>query len=149
MSVESVPSDTSGTPGSAPDATASSDAGESVPDGKSAELKKLARDANAYARALGHLVVSEAALARINIVRLLLLALAVPAIVFGILLGVDALLAAIALRIFSDWSIAVICVLAVNVALLAWTLLLLRRWWRSLSLPRSRAALARAFEALK
>jgi hypothetical protein len=117
--------------------------------GKAAELRQLARDIGAYARALGHLALSEAALARINLVRLLLLALAVPAIVFGILLGVDALLAALALQVFHAWSIAVVCVLIVNVALLALTLVLLRRWWRSLSLPRSRAALARALEGLK
>jgi hypothetical protein len=79
----------------------------------------------------------------------LLLALAVPAIVFGILLGVDALLAALALRVLGDWTFAVVCVLVVNVALLLLTFVLLRRWWRSLSLPRSRAALARALEGLK
>jgi|GEM_PF-3174854 len=116
---------------------------------KAAELQQLARDAAAYARALGHLALSEAAVARINLVRLLLLALAVPAIVFGILLGIDALLAALALRLFSDWTVAVVCVLVVNVVLLLLTLVLLRRWWRSLSLPRSRAALARAIEGLK
>ena len=113
------------------------------------ELSRLARDAGAYARALGHLALSEAALARINLVRLLLLALAVPAIVFGILLGVDALLAALALRLFGDWAFAVLGVLVVNAGLLALTLLLLRRWWRSLSLPRSRAALTRVLESLR
>ena len=116
---------------------------------KSAELRQLAHDAAAYARALGDLALSEAALARVNLVRLLLLALAVPAIVFGILLGFDALLAALALRLSSDWSIAIVCVLVVNATLLVLTLTLLRRWWRSLSLPRSRAALARALEGFK
>jgi hypothetical protein len=121
----------------------------SEPGGKTAELRQLAQDAAAYARALGHLALSEAALARVNLVRLLLLALAVPAIVFGILLGFDALLAALALQLFKGWSIAIVCVLVVNATLLVLTLTLLRRWWRSLSLPRSRAALARALEGLK
>lgn len=125
------------------------DAPSSEPAEPRAELRRLAQDAAGYARALGHLALSEAAVARINLVRLLLLALAVPAIVFGILLGVDALLAALAMRLFSDWTLAVVCVLVVNAALLALTLVLLRRWWRSLSLPRSRAALARALEGLK
>ena len=79
----------------------------------------------------------------------LLLALAVPAIAFGILLGVDALLAALALRLLGDWILAVVCVLLVNAGLLALTLVLLRGWWQSLSLPRSRAALARVIESLK
>lgn len=112
-------------------------------------MTRLARDAGAYARALGELALSEAALARVNFVRLLLLALALPAIVFGILLGVDALLAALLLRLVADWSIAVLGVVVVNVALLAATLLQLRRWWRSLSLPRSRAALSRVLESLR
>ncbi|MEP6939700.1 MAG: hypothetical protein ABI846_08045 [Rudaea sp.] len=113
------------------------------------ELTRLARDAGADARALGNLALSEAALARINLVRLLLLALAVPAIVFGILLGVDALLAALVLRLLKDWTFAVASVLIINAALLGVTLLLLRRWWHSLSLPRSRAALARVVESLR
>lgn len=113
------------------------------------ELTRLARDASAYVRALGHLALSEAALARVNFVRLLLLALALPAIVFGILLGVDALLAALLLRLLKDWTFAVFGVVVINAALLGVTLLLLRRWWRSLSLPRSRAALSRVLESLR
>jgi len=114
-----------------------------------ASLRQFASDVSAYARALGQLAFSEAALAKVNFTRLLLLALAVPAIVFGILLGVDALLAALALRLFGDITLAFASVLAVNTGLLVLTLLLLRRWWRSLSLPRSRAALAKAVEAFK
>ena len=145
MQVDSTEPETA-TPGVAAD-TGNEPAPESGE--KSAELRQLAHDAAAYARALGQLALSEAALARVNLVRLLLLALAVPAIVFGILLGFDALLAALALRLSSDWSIAIVSVLVVNATLLVLTLTLLRRWWRSLSLPRSRAALARALEGLK
>ena len=136
----------------APPAPAVDDSGEApaaAPGSRTAEISQLAHDAAAYARALGHLALSEAALARVNFVRLLLLALAVPAIVFGILLGVDALLVALALRLINDWILAVISALAINIALLAVTLILLRRWWHTLSLPRSRAAIARALETLK
>lgn len=132
-------------------ASADTAQGEPAPEGtgNGAELRQLAHDVAAYARALGYLVLSEAALAKVNLVRLLLLALAVPAIAFGILLGVDALLAALALRLLGDWILAVVCVLLVNAGLLALTLVLLRGWWQSLSLPRSRAALARVIESLK
>jgi len=140
-------------PGSGTPNAAGEPAAEAPPSGAAAtqdiELSRLARDAGAYARALGHLALSEAALARVNFVRLLLLALALPAIVFGILLGVDALLAALLLRALKDWTLAVFGVVVINAALLAMTLLLLRRWWRSLSLPRSRAALSRVLESLR
>jgi len=139
-------------PGNGPPPAAGESAAEAQPCGASTqdiELSRLARDAGAYARALGNLALSEAALARVNLVRLLLLALALPAIVFGILLGVDALLAALLLRVLRDWTFAVIGVLVINAALLGVTLLLLRRWWRSLSLPRSRAALSRVLESLR
>ena len=108
-----------------------------------ASLGELARDTSSYAHALARLVACEAELAKINLPRLLVVALLAPAVAVGTLLALDALLAALLMRWLSDWTWAIASVAALNVALLATALWLLRSWWRSLSLPRSRAALAR------
>jgi len=114
-----------------------------------ASFATLARDTAEYARAWGSLVVSEAALAKVNFVRLLVLVLIVPALAFGVLLGIDALLAALAFHWLQDWSLAVTGVVLVNLGLLLAVFALLRQWWRSLSLPRSRAELSRFMQGLR
>jgi hypothetical protein len=103
----------------------------------------LAHDALAYARAWGNLVISEAAVARVNIVHLLIGALLVPVLAFGLVLAVDVLLAALVFEFARDWLIAAIAVGVANVAGLVALGWLLRNWWRSLSLPHSRHALRR------
>ncbi|HET7779838.1 MAG TPA: hypothetical protein VFL07_14915 [Rudaea sp.] len=104
-------------------------------------LADLARNTTHYVRAWGVLVAGEAALARINLGRLLLLALFIPAIAIGIVLGLDGVLAGLLYRLVSDWALALGAVVLVNAGLLVGVLVLLRRWWRTLSLPRSREAL--------
>ncbi len=114
-----------------------------------ASLAALAKDTAEYARAWASLAVSEVALAKVNLVRLLVLALIVPALALGLLLGIDALLAALAFRWLQDWSLAVTGVVLVNLGLLLGVFALLRQWWRSLSLPRSRAELSRFMQGLR
>ncbi|HET7778567.1 MAG TPA: hypothetical protein VFL07_08445, partial [Rudaea sp.] len=58
-----------------------------------ASLVDLARNSTRFVRAWGSLVASEAALARVNLGRLLLLALFIPAIAIGLVLGLDGVLA--------------------------------------------------------
>ncbi len=104
-------------------------------------LVDLVRNSTRFVRAWGSLVASEAALARVNLGRLLLLALFIPAIAIGIVLGLDGVLAGLLYRLVSDWALALGGVVLINVGLLTGVLVLLRRWWRTLSLPRSREAL--------
>jgi hypothetical protein len=112
----------------------------------SASLSEIVRDSAEYARALGQLVASEAALAKVSLARIFVVALLVPAIAIGVVLGLDALLVALLFRWTSNWSIAIAIVAAANIALLLLALWLLRSWWHTLSLPRSRAALASLWE---
>jgi hypothetical protein len=101
----------------------------------------LSARALAYARALKELVASEAALAKINLARLLIGALFLPALALGLVVAVDALLAAWLYALGGHWlpaiAVVVLCDLAALLALF-WEV---RKWWRSLSLPRSRAAI--------
>ena len=132
--IEAAPEPTEASPSSAPE---------------DVSLADLARNTAEYARAWGSLAASEAALAKVNFIRLAVCALLVPALALGILLGFDALLVALAFRWLQDWSLAVTCVLLLNIAALLGLFALLRRWWRTLSLPRTRAALSRFMEGLR
>lgn|SRR5512144_821844 len=106
-------------------------------------LADLARNTARYTRAWGDLVLGEAGLARINLGRMLLVTLFIPAIAVGIVLGLDGVLGSLLYRLLPDWTVAIGGVAVVNLALLFGALRLLRRWWRTLSLPRSREALTR------
>jgi hypothetical protein len=108
----------------------------------SASLANLVRDTGEYARTLGVLVAREAELARINLTRLLVVGLLVPAIAGSAVLALEALVVTVLARWFGSWIIATGLIAAANLALLATALWMLRDWWRSLSLPRSRAAVA-------
>jgi hypothetical protein len=112
----------------------------------SASVRELARDSAEYARALGQLVASEANLAKVNLTRILIVALLVPAIAIGAILSLDAVVAALLFSWLQGWSLAIGAVAFANLVLLACALWLLREWWRTLSLPRSRAALAALWE---
>lgn len=111
--------------------------------GLAESLSGLAQDSGEYARTLARLAVAEANLAATNLRRLLIVALVVPAIAVGAVAATDAMLAAWLARHFGGWTPALAVVAAANLALLAVALRLLASWWRSLGLPRSRAALAR------
>jgi uncharacterized membrane protein YqjE len=113
-----------------------------------ASVIELARQTATYVRAWVGLVASEAALAKVNLIRILLVALVVPALALGVLLCIDALLVA-ALHVWLEWPSAIGLTVLFNIGLLVGVFLLLRRWWRSLFLPRSRAALSRFLEGLQ
>lgn len=105
-------------------------------------VSKLLHDSTEYARALGQLVASEAELAKVNLTRILIVALLVPAIAAGAVLAVNAWFAAVLASWLKSWPLAIGAVALIDVGALAGALWLLRGWWRTLSLPRSRAALS-------
>jgi len=111
-----------------------------------ATLGDVVRDSAEYARALGQLVASEAELAKVNLVRILIVALLLPAISAGAILSIDAFFAALLFRWMQEWSLAIGTVALANLVLLAGLFWALRSWWRTLSLPRSRAAFAGLWE---
>jgi len=115
-------------------------------DSTASVVGKLLHDSTEYARALGQLVASETELAKVNLVRILLVALLVPAISVGAVVALNAWLAALLAGWTSSWPIGIGAVALVNVAALALAVWLLRGWWRTLSLPRSRAALSGLWE---
>jgi hypothetical protein len=104
---------------------------------------ELGRHAVSFARAWLDLVAGEAALAKANLLRLLLGALIIPALAFGIIGAVDALLAAGLFALARSWMLAIGTIAVLNIALLIGLLRMLRGWWRTLSLPQSRDALTR------
>jgi hypothetical protein len=111
--------------------------------GSEPSLVDLARNSTRFAQAWGDLVAGEAALARVNLGRMLLVALFIPALAVGVVAGLDGVLAGMLHHVIADWTVAIGGVAAINLALLFVVLYVLRRWWRTLSLPRSREALTR------
>jgi hypothetical protein len=109
----------------------------------SASLENLARDTGEYVRAWSALLGSETRLARISLVRLALAALVIPALALGICIALDALLVTALNHWLHEWSSCIAIVLAIDLVALGALLLAMRRWWRNLSLPRSREALTR------
>ena len=101
----------------------------------------LARDTGAFAKAWLSLITSEAALARVNLVRIVLVALLIPAIAIGIVAGVNGIVVTLLFALIASWPLAFLGSAILNVAILGWMLWMLRNWWRTLSLPRSRKAL--------
>ena len=104
-------------------------------------LGDLARDTGAFAKTWFRLITSEAALARVNLVRIVLVALLVPAIAIGIVAGVNGIVVTLLYALIASWPLAFLGAALLNVAILVWMLWMLRNWWRTLSLPRSRKAL--------
>jgi hypothetical protein len=110
-------------------------------------LANLTRDAVRYARTWSKLAASEAALAKINLARMLLGAVLFCALVPSAFIVFDALLVAMAFDLLHDWVLAIGAVALLDLGLLLTLLWLLRSWWRTLSLPRSRAALTDLWRA--
>jgi len=106
-----------------------------------ASLGDLARDTGAFAKAWFSLIASEAALAKVNLVRIILVALLVPAIAIGIVVGVNGIAVTLLYALITNWPLAFLGTAVLNIAILVWMLWMLRNWWRTLSLPRSRKAL--------
>lgn len=116
---------------------------ESVPRVDADSIGALAHDTSAYVQAWSSLLVSETRLARVSLVRLAFAALIIPALALGICITVDALAATLLNRWLHDWSGCIGIVLFLNLAGLVGLLVGMRRWWRNLSLPRSRGALSK------
>ncbi len=125
------------------------DTGPPAPSAPPAEqgVTDLARETAEYARAWVQLAIDETALAKTNLVRLLVVGLMVPAMASGVIVGLDALGTALLQSLLHSWSIATAIVSGLNIALLLAMLWLLWRWSKSLSLPKSRAAFNRLWSS--
>jgi hypothetical protein len=121
------------------DPSSRSSPGEPAPNTDS--IGDLAHDTSAYVRAWSVLVTSETRLAGKSALRLALAALAIPALALAICIIVDALVVALLNRWLHDWSSCIAIALLLNLSGLGVLLFAMRRWWRNLSLPRSRGAL--------
>lgn len=113
-----------------------------------ASIGDLARDTSDYVRAWSALFASETRLAGTSAVRLAFAALVVPALALTICTTVDALVAVVLNRWLHDWSLCIAIVLLANLGALFALLVAMRRWWRNLSLPRSRGALTNLLERI-
>jgi hypothetical protein len=106
-----------------------------------ASVGDLAHDTSEYVRAWSALFASETRLATTSALRLVFAALVIPALALAICITVDALIVAVLNRWLHDWSSCIAITLLLNLAGLFALLASMRRWWRNLSLPRSRGAL--------
>lgn len=108
-----------------------------------APVVDLAHDTSEYVHAWSALLANEMRLARVSAVRLILAGLAIPALALAICMTLDAFIAVMLNRWLHDWSSCIAITLFLDLAGLGVLLVAMRRWWRNLSLPRSRGALTR------
>lgn len=106
-------------------------------------VAELAHSASDYAKAWSDLLVQETRLARVSAIRLIFAAMLVPMFALGIFVALNAGAAAFAQHWLHDWSASIAAIVLLDIAGLWLVLLAMQRWWRNLSLPRSRAALTR------
>jgi hypothetical protein len=118
------------------------------PPGATASVKDLAHSTSEYVHAWSTLVASETRLAHVSAIRLAFAALVVPAIALGICTTLDAFIAVLLQRWLHDWASCIAITLFLDLAGLCVLLVGMRRWWRNLSLPRSRGALVQLLERL-
>lgn len=111
-------------------------------------LADVAKDTSQYVQAWSKLLASETRLAQASIGRLVLALLVAPALVLAICITFDALLVSLLQRWLHDWSSCMAIVLVLNLAGLFGLIYAMRRWWRNLSLPRSRSALSHLLERM-
>ncbi len=126
-------------------ASASGDATTARVDDASVPLTTGTRD---LLRAGSRLLNLELALAQRSLRWLLVGTLAVPVVGLGAWLGLCALLVAVAHIYTDNWLLAVLIGAGAQFLALGLMLQQLRRWVRDLTLPESRAALARAAERI-
>lgn len=113
-----------------------------------ATLASFARSAGDCAKAWTELLASETRLARASGLRLLLAALIVPVLALGAFIALDALLVMCLHALLDGWIAATAITLLIDVAALCALGLAMRRWWRNLSLPRSRKALTEMIQRI-
>ena len=118
------------------------------PAADTASLGELARDTSDYFRAWSVLLASETRLARASMIRLGFAALVFPVLALGIWVIFDAFSVAMLDRWLHDWGSCLAIVLCANLVALYGLLVAMRHWWRNLSLPRSRGALAHLLERM-
>ena len=112
------------------------------PEDHAARLAEIARLSGEYVQSWTLLLASEAGLAKVNLVRLLVVGLLFPAVAFSAVVAIDGFGTALLQRWLDSWILSIGIVAAVNVLVVLAMLWMLRSWWRTLSLPRSRAALS-------
>ena len=113
-----------------------------------ASLANLAIDTTDYVRAWSALFASEARLAGISMVRLAIGAIVAPAVALVVCISADALFVTLLQLWWGNWAAATGAVVVFNILCFFGLLLAMRRWWRNLSLPRSRNALGHLLERL-
>ena len=113
-----------------------------------ARISNLAQHTGDYARAWSALFADEAQLARICANRLLFAAVWACFLVFGIVIAGTVVSTVLLERWLQDWASAAALTLLLNCLVLLALLLVMRTWWRNLSLPRSRRALRELMQRL-
>ena len=88
----------------------------------------------------------EAALARQSLVWLIVGTLMLPVFIIGIWIGMTAVCASLVQHLTGEWASAILVTTALQFLTLALLFYKMRRWWRDLSFPQSRAALIRTME---
>lgn len=114
-----------------------------------ASLRNIAHEAIEYLRNLTQLFLGEVEIARGSFKRLLVAAVLIPVFSLTIWAVLNVLLGALVARWLHDPIYGYLAILIVNIALVVACVIGMLRWKRDLSLPRSRAALARLLERIR
>jgi hypothetical protein len=114
-----------------------------------ASLRDIAHEGIEYLRNLAQLFLGEVEIARGSFTRLLIAGALIPVFLLTIWSALNLLLGALVARWLQDWLYGYLAILIVNVALVTVFVIGVKRWKRDLTLPRSRAALARLLEKIQ
>ncbi len=114
-----------------------------------ASLRNIAHEAIEYLRNLAQLFLGEVEIARGSFTRLLIAGALIPVFLLSIWAALNLLLGALVARWLHDWLYGYLAILIVNIALVVAVVFGVIRWKRDLTLPRSRAALARLLERIR
>jgi hypothetical protein len=114
-----------------------------------ASLRNIAHEGIEYLRNLVQLFLGEVEIARGSFKLLLIAAVLIPVFSLTIWATLNVLLGALVARWLHDWLYGYLAILIVNLALVGVFFVGVLRWKRDLTLPRSRAALARLLERIR
>ena len=112
-------------------------------------LRDIAHEGIEYLRNLAQLFLGEVEIARGSFTRLIIAGALIPVFLLTIWAALNLLLGALVARWLQDWLYGYLAILIVNVALVTVFVIGVKRWKRDLTLPRSRAALARLLEKIQ